>query len=76
MIEYMMYWRISCCEKAWRVVQRIKRVFKSLIRVKSDSILAITTGIISVDKVEELLIFLKQQLSPRFNICSLTFVNY
>ena len=33
-------------------------------------------GIISVDKVEELLIFVKQQLSPHFNICSLTFVNY
>ena len=27
-------------------------------------------GIISVDKVEELLIFVKQQLSPHFNICS------
>ena len=33
-------------------------------------------GIISVDKVEELLIFLKQQLSPHFDICSLTFVSY
>ena len=33
-------------------------------------------GIISVDKVEELLIFVKQQLSPHFNICSLTFVSY
>ena len=34
-------------------------------------------GIISVDKVEELLnIFVKQQLSPPFNICSLTFVSY
>ena len=33
-------------------------------------------GITSVDKVEELLIFVKQQLSPHFNICSLTFVNY
>ena len=34
-------------------------------------------GIISVDKVEELLsIFVKQQLSPPFNICSLPFVSY
>ena len=33
-------------------------------------------GIITVDKVEELLIFVKQQLSPHFNICSLTFENY
>ena len=32
--------------------------------------------IISVDKVEKLLIFVKQQLSPHFNICSLTFVSY
>ena len=33
-------------------------------------------GIIIVDMVEELLIFVKQQLSPHFKICSLTFVNY
>ena len=33
-------------------------------------------GIISVNKVDELLIFFKQQLSPHLNICSLTFVNY
>ena len=33
-------------------------------------------GIISVNKVDELLIFVKQQLSPHLNICSLTFVNY
>ena len=33
-------------------------------------------GTISVAKVEELLIFVKQQLSPHLNICSLTFVNY
>lgn len=35
-------------------------------------------GIISIEKVEELpvLIFVKQQLSPHYNICSLTFVNY
>ena len=32
-------------------------------------------GIITVDKVEELLIFVKQQLSPHFNIFSLTFEN-
>ena len=30
-------------------------------------------GIISVDKVEGLPIFVKQHLSPHFNICSLTF---
>ena len=33
-------------------------------------------GIISVNKVKELLIFVKQQLSSHFNICSLTFVSY
>ena len=33
-------------------------------------------GIISVNKVDELHIFVKQQLSPHLNICSLTFVNY
>ena len=33
-------------------------------------------GIISVNKVDELLIFVKQQLSSHLNICSLTFVNY
>ena len=38
--------------------------------------LAAMVGIISVDKVEELLIFVKQQLSPHFNIGSLTFVNH
>ena len=31
-------------------------------------------GIISIDRIEQLLIFVKQQLlSPHFNICSLTF---
>ena len=33
-------------------------------------------GIISVDKVEKLPIFVKQLISPHFNICSLTFVSY
>ena len=33
-------------------------------------------GIISVDKVDELLIFVNQQLSPHFDICSLTFESY
>ena len=32
-------------------------------------------GIISIDKIEQILIFVKQQLSPHFNICSLTFVS-
>ena len=33
-------------------------------------------GIATVDKAEELLFFIKQQLSLSFNICSLTFVKY
>ena len=33
-------------------------------------------GIISIDKIEQILIYVKQQLSPHFNICSLTFVSY
>ena len=33
-------------------------------------------GMSHIDKIEELLFFVKQQLSPHFNICSLTFVKY
>ena len=33
-------------------------------------------GIISVDKVEALHIFVKQELSPHLNICSLTFASH
>ena len=33
-------------------------------------------AVTSVQKVEELLYFVKQQLSPSFNLCSLTFVKY
>ena len=33
-------------------------------------------GIISINKIEQILIFVKQQLSPHFNICPLTFVSY
>ena len=32
--------------------------------------------IISIGKIEQLLNFVKQQLSPHFCICSLTFVSY
>ena len=33
-------------------------------------------GIISIDRIEQQLIFVKQKLPPHFNICSLTFVSY
>lgn len=33
-------------------------------------------AITSAEKIEELLYFIKQQLSPAFNLCSLTFVKY
>ena len=36
------------------------------------ALIAITT----MDKVEELLFFMKQQLSPSFNLCSLTFIKF